>query len=218
MEPLQCSIYDPSFWQHERFWKLVFQPAFYNGTPFKPVVWRLLGVRVGRRVFDDGTFIPERTLVTIGDGCTINAGTSIQAHSQEDGGFKRDRITIGSGVTIGVSSWVHYGVTMGDGAELAPDAFLMKGSEVEPGTRWVGNPAEEVSPREAEDGIPARELPTPAPVPPPRSDDGPHSLEELMDVFREDPAPSGADPLTPVPVPRRAGRHRARGRHLAATR
>jgi non-ribosomal peptide synthetase-like protein len=211
LSPQQCSIYDPYFWWHERFWKLVWQPAFYNGTPLKPVVWRLLGVRMGRRVFDDGVFIPERSLVTIGDGCTLNVG-SIQSHSQEDGGFKSDRIVIGSGVTLGVSAWVHYGVTMGDGSELAADSFLMKGSEVPPGARWVGNPAEEV-PEVGHRGDRDRELPAPDPVPAPPTNDDPHPLEELMDVFQEDDGP-----LTTIPAPRRAGRHRARGRHLAATR
>ena len=48
---------------------------------------------------------PERTLVTIGDDVTLNAGSKIQCHSQEDGAFKSDRITIGSGCTLGVGAW-----------------------------------------------------------------------------------------------------------------
>ena len=71
----------------------------FNGTPFKNAIWRLLGVRLGRRVFDDGCGMPERTLVTIGDDGTLNAGSVIQCHSQEDGTFKSDRITIGAGCT-----------------------------------------------------------------------------------------------------------------------
>ncbi|HEX2804702.1 MAG TPA: hypothetical protein VHN80_00860, partial [Kineosporiaceae bacterium] len=39
---------------------------------------------------------------------------------------------------------VHYGVTMGDGAVLAPDSFLMKGEEMPPGAYWGGNPAGEL--------------------------------------------------------------------------
>jgi hypothetical protein len=35
-------------------------------------------------------------------------------------------------------------VTMGDGAVLAPDSFLMKGEEVPPHERWGGNPAREM--------------------------------------------------------------------------
>jgi hypothetical protein len=35
---------------------------------------------------------------------------------------------------------------MGDGCVLDADAFLMKGEEVAPGTRWRGNPAAETRP------------------------------------------------------------------------
>ncbi|WP_432075670.1 Pls/PosA family non-ribosomal peptide synthetase [Streptomyces wuyuanensis] len=145
LRPLYCSIYDLSFWRHERFWKLTTHRymQLFNGTPFKSLVWRLLGVRIGRRVFDDGCSLIERSLVSIGDGCTLNAGTVIQCHSQEDGAFKSDRATLGAGVTLGVGAFVHYGTTVGDNARLAADSFLMKGEEVPAGESWGGNPARE---------------------------------------------------------------------------
>ncbi|WP_407841240.1 Pls/PosA family non-ribosomal peptide synthetase [Streptomyces sp. DSM 116496] len=174
-QPLYCSIYDPSFWRHERFWKMasVDYAQVLNGTPFKNVVWRLLGARIGKRVFDDGCFFPERTLVTIGDDCTLNAGTVIQCHSQEDGAFKSDRTTIGDGCTLGVGAFVHYGVTLADRVQLASDSFLMKGEQVPQGARWAGNPA--------------RQLPghTPPPAMPPAT------LPEQ---------PSGSAPLQPNPL------------------
>jgi non-ribosomal peptide synthetase-like protein len=146
VRPLFCSIYQRDFWRHERFWKV---PArgfvqLFDGTPFKNVIWRLLDVRLGRRVFDDGLWMTERTLVTIGDDCTFNAGSGIQCHSQEDGAFKSDNTTIGSGCTLGVGAFVHYGVTIGDGVILAPDSFLMKGEEIPPHAYWGGNPAREL--------------------------------------------------------------------------
>ncbi|CAM5488656.1 hypothetical protein SALBM311S_08607 [Streptomyces alboniger] len=142
LRPVLCSIYDPRFWQQERLWKVPAQHlVVLNGTPFKNVAWRLLGVRLGRRVFDDGCSITERTLTAIGDDCTLAAHTKVQAHSQEDGTYKSDHITIGAGCTLGTGSLVHYGVSMGDGAVLAPDSFLMKGEEMPPGARWGGNPA-----------------------------------------------------------------------------
>ena len=146
LRPQYCSIYDPTFWRHERFWKLAIPPfaRLLAGTPFKNLVSRLLGVRIGRRVFDDGCFLPEKTLATIGDYCTLNAGSMIQCHSQEDGAFKSDYSMIGSGCTLGVGALVHYGVSMGDNVLLAPDSFLMKGEQVPEGAFWGGNPAGEM--------------------------------------------------------------------------
>jgi non-ribosomal peptide synthetase-like protein len=104
----------------------------------------MLGVRIGHRVFDDGCGIPERSLVAIGDDCTLNAGTTLQSHSLEDGTFKSDHITIGAGCTVGLHAFVHYGVKIGDGAVIEADSFLMKGEEVAPHARWQGNPASEL--------------------------------------------------------------------------
>ncbi|MBE1601055.1 Pls/PosA family non-ribosomal peptide synthetase [Streptomyces stelliscabiei] len=144
LRPRLCSIYDPVFWRQERLWKLPdAHLEVLNGTPYKSLVWRLLGVRIGRRVFDDGVYITERTLTAVGDDCTLAAGSKIQAHSQEDGTFKSDHVTIGAGSTLEVGAFVHYGVVLGEGAVLAPDSFLMKGEEVPPHARWGGNPATE---------------------------------------------------------------------------
>lgn len=148
LQPQVCSIYDPYFWHHERLWKVPYAHLqVFSGTPLKNVFWRLLGVRMGRRVFDDGCDLSERTLTAIGDDCVLNAGSSIQCHSQEDGTFKSDRSSLGAGCTLGVGALVHYGVTMGDGATLAADSFLMKGEDVPAHARWGGNPAAELHDR-----------------------------------------------------------------------
>jgi non-ribosomal peptide synthetase-like protein len=144
--PPICSIYDLGFWWVERVWKLhpINFMHLFDGTPFKSVLWRLTGVRLGKRVFDDGTFISEPTLTVIGDECVLNQQSIIQCDSQEDGTFKSGRATIGNGCTIGVGGFVLYDVTMGDGSVLAADSFLMKGEEIPPGARWGGNPAREM--------------------------------------------------------------------------
>jgi non-ribosomal peptide synthetase-like protein len=141
--PVICSIYDRRFWWVERVWKL---HAFhflhiFNGTPFKNVLWRLIGVRIGRRVYDDGVYISEPTLTVIGDECVLNERSKIQCESQEDGTFKSGPSTLGAGCTLGVGAFVHYGVTMDDGCVLAADSFLMKGEHVPTRALWGGNPA-----------------------------------------------------------------------------
>ncbi|MFF7407464.1 Pls/PosA family non-ribosomal peptide synthetase [Streptomyces murinus] len=155
LRPQLCSIYDRDFWRIERLWKVPSQWLnIFNGTPFKSLVWRLMGVRVGRMVFDDGCYITDRTLAVIGDECTLNAGSKVQCHSQEDGTFKSDFIRLGAGTTLGVSAHVHYGVTMGEGSVLVSDSFLMKGEEVPPGARWGGNPAVEMPAADGPPGAP----------------------------------------------------------------
>ncbi len=143
LEPQYCSLYDPIFWNHERFWKLNYNAFLrvFDGTPLKPVFLRLQGAKVGRGVFDDGCGLTEPSMVEIGDHCMLNFRSTLQCHSLEDGTFKSGRIGIGNNCTIGTNSFVHYGSVMQDGAVLEADAFLMKGSVVEAETRWFGNPA-----------------------------------------------------------------------------
>jgi non-ribosomal peptide synthetase-like protein len=146
LQPQFCSVLDPYFRRHERFWKMS-RGAYlqlFNGTPMKGLIWRALGVRIGRRVYDDGVAMPEKTLVTIGDDVTLNAGSTIQAHSLEDGAFKSDRIIIGAGSTLAPYSFVHYGVTLGEYTLVDTDTFLMKGEETTPRSHWSGNPATEL--------------------------------------------------------------------------
>ncbi|GAA2401667.1 non-ribosomal peptide synthetase [Actinomadura vinacea] len=153
LRPRLCSIYEPYFWWHERMWKLSGRQMF-NGTPFRNVISRMLGVHIGRRVFDDGCSMPEKTLVTIGDHATLNAGSVIQCHSLEEGVFKSGRTAIGAGCTVGVQAFVHYGVTMAGGSSLDADSFLMKGEEVPVNVRWRGNPAGLLAPHAAAVGRP----------------------------------------------------------------
>ena len=144
--PAICSIYHPDFWWVERVWKLHPIQFFhiFNGTPFKSMIWRLMGVRIGKRVFDDGVHISEPLLTAVGDECVLNHESKIQCDSQEDGTYKSGPTALGAGCTVGVNAFVHYGVTMGDGSALAADSFLMKGETVPPCARWAGNPAREM--------------------------------------------------------------------------
>ncbi|MEY4414427.1 MAG: hypothetical protein RIQ53_1720 [Pseudomonadota bacterium] len=150
LQPLQVSLLDPRFWRHERHWKLGLandHPLVQAlaGTPMRAWIWRLSGMSVGRRLFDDGCGIPEKTLVRLGDDCTLGAHATLQGHSLEDGVFKSDRLWLGDGVTVGASAYVHYDTRLDDGARVAPDSFVMKGERLGPRARWQGNPAQAVS-------------------------------------------------------------------------
>jgi non-ribosomal peptide synthetase-like protein len=211
VQPLHCSIYDSRFWQRERLFKMMAKTGVHRiavGTPFISPLWRLSGVRLGKRLFDDGHGMSEKHIVSLGDDVTLNAGTYIQCHTQEDYAFKSEGVTVGSGVTFGVGALAYYGAAIGDGAVLEADSFLMKGEEVPAGARWGGNPATELDPGPAA-------LPAPAPRaggPADSIERTTQSEEDLMDLFPGD----GASPT--IPAPRRSGRHRASQRHLAGSR
>jgi non-ribosomal peptide synthetase-like protein len=143
LQPILVSMYDEQFWQHERHWKFCGHPlmSLFKGTPIKNMISRLLGVRLGRKVFDDGCRFHDKTLIEIGDYANLNEGSVFQGHSLEEGVFKCDEIKIGNGCSVGCAAFVHYGVIMGDDVVLDPDSFLMKGEILDPGSTWRGNPA-----------------------------------------------------------------------------
>ena len=146
LEPKMVTIYDRDFWTHERHWKLSESPItrLFSGTPFRPFMFRMLGMTVGRKVYDCSRSITERTLTEVGDNACLNEGCVLQAHSLEEGVFKSDHIRLGEGCSVGPGAFVHYGVTMGDGVVLDADSFLMKGEVLDSGTGWRGNPAKMV--------------------------------------------------------------------------
>jgi non-ribosomal peptide synthetase-like protein len=143
LKPEIATVYDLAFWAVERHWKLSDTPltALFAGTPMRNLITRLLGVKIGRKVFDDGCILSERTLVEIGDSVNLNQASVIQSHSLEEGVFKSDYVRIGAGCSFGPGAFVHYGVTMQDNTCLGADSFLMKGEITPAHSRWRGNPA-----------------------------------------------------------------------------
>jgi non-ribosomal peptide synthetase-like protein len=140
LEPRSCTIYDPMFWEHERLWKFYTTPTL-RGTPMQTLLWRLAGLKIGRRVFDDGFVAPEKRLVRIGDDAVLNTGSVVQCHSLEDGYCQTDHTTVGDHAVLGVKAFVHYGVTVGHAAAVGAHAFVLKGEHIGVGERWEGNPA-----------------------------------------------------------------------------
>jgi non-ribosomal peptide synthetase-like protein len=143
LKPQLVSIYDPYFWWHERHWKLSDSPVatMFAGTPFRGVLLRALGMKVGAKLFDCGSGITERTLTEVGDYANLNEGSGLQAHSLEEGVFKSDYIRLGNRCSVGPAAFVHYGVSTGDDVVLDADSFLMKGEILDSHTGWCGNPA-----------------------------------------------------------------------------
>ncbi len=112
-----------------------------RGTPFLPMVLRLLGTRIGEGVYLDSTDLTEFDCVEIGDYAVMNSLSCLQTHLYEDRLMKVGRVVIGRGVTIGAFSTVLYDTRLGAFSRLHPLTLVMKGEEIPANTVWGGAPA-----------------------------------------------------------------------------
>lgn len=113
---------------------------FLRGTPWLPVLLRLMGTKIGRRVYMDTTDITEPDLVSIGDEAILNEDCGPQTHLFEDRVMKTGPVRIGARTSIGTRSIVLYQSEVGHDAILDPLSLVMKGEVLAPGTRWAGSP------------------------------------------------------------------------------
>ena len=111
------------------------------GTPFAPVIMRILGAKVGRRCYIETTFMTEFDLVSIGDDCNICFASSLQTHLFEDRVMKMSRLNIGNGCSVGPRAVILYDSRLEDRVRLHALSLVMKGETLPEGTEWCGSPA-----------------------------------------------------------------------------
>jgi len=109
-------------------------------TPLLPWYLRLLGARIGRRVYIDSTGFLEFDLLTIGDRSILNKDCILQTHLFEGRVLKASGLRIGADCEIGTQSVAVYEAEMKDKARLGPLSLLMKGEVLPSGKVWAGIP------------------------------------------------------------------------------
>ena len=146
--PTSAPLWSPFVWRTELVTStyenlvvpLLLEPL--RGTPYINVYLRLLGCRIGRRVFTDTTDITEQDLVDIGDDAALNEDAGLQTHLFEDRVMKVSGLRVGARATVGSLAIVLYDAEVGDDASLGDLSVLMKGETLPPGTSWEGSPAQ----------------------------------------------------------------------------
>lgn len=113
---------------------------FLRGTPWLPIMLRLLGTKVGKRVYLNTTDITEPDLVSIGDEAMLNEACGPQTHLFEDRVMKTGTVRIGARTSIGARSIVLYDSEIGHDTTLDPLSLVMKGEVLAPDTQWAGSP------------------------------------------------------------------------------
>ena len=120
-------------------------PFFENmllGTPLAPVYFRIMGCKIGKKVFMETTEITEFDLVTIGNESALNFGCTIQTHLFEDRVMKMSTVNIGKACTVGSLSVVLYDTKMHDNSQLQGLSLIMKGESLPENTKWQGSPCQ----------------------------------------------------------------------------
>jgi acetyltransferase-like isoleucine patch superfamily enzyme len=117
---------------------------FMRVTPFINLFHSLMGMRIGRRVQINTAVIGDSNLIEIGDDTVIGGDVTLIAHAAERGNLVAERVKIGSNVTVGLMAVIMPGCQIGDGAVIAANAVLGKGTKVLPGEIWGGVPAKKL--------------------------------------------------------------------------
>jgi len=111
------------------------------GSHFKSrLTSKLLGVRMGKDVgLADGVFLDpyDPTMISFGDNVIVGFGTKIFVHAFTLNRQRVKPVKIGSNVMIGGFCIIAPGVTIGDGASIAPGTIVSR--SVPPGAMAVGN-------------------------------------------------------------------------------
>lgn len=117
---------------------------FLRVTPFINIFHSLMGMRIGKRVQINSGILADSNLIEIGDDTVIGGDVTLIAHSAERGELVTERVRIGSNVTVGLMSVIMPGCEIGDGAVVAANAVLGKGTKILPGEIWGGVPARKI--------------------------------------------------------------------------
>ena len=120
---------------------LPFFAAPLVGTPFLPAYLRLLGCKIGRRVYLETTDFTEFDVVEIGDEAALNGGSGPQTHLFEDRVMKVSTVRIEAKSSLGNGSIVLYDACLESGARLGPLSLVMKGERIPARSHWEGSPA-----------------------------------------------------------------------------
>jgi non-ribosomal peptide synthetase-like protein len=117
---------------------------FLLGTPFAPIILRLLGMRIGKGVYIDTTDFTEFDLISIGDNVILDRNCTLQTHLFEDRVMKMERVRLENNCQIGTAAVVLYDSLLAANVCLHPMSLIMKGERLPAATSWEGIPASRV--------------------------------------------------------------------------
>lgn len=124
----------------------LFVGVVFRGTPIWTLYLRMNGAQFGRRVYVNSLFLSDHNLLTFGHDVVIGGEVHLSGHTVERGVVKTGRVTLGDGVTVGLSSVIDIDVEVGRGAQIGALSLVPKHSRLEGGAIYVGIPVKPLQP------------------------------------------------------------------------
>jgi non-ribosomal peptide synthetase-like protein len=138
--PLWGSYYI-RWWIVSRLQHLSHMSAF-NGTPLAPVLWRLMGARVGRNCLINASLVYAWDCIRLGDDVSIGLDTQMPGLRIQDGWLVIGTLDIGDRCFVGSHSVLGLNAAMGHDAQLDDQSALPDGFAAAAGARLRGSPPE----------------------------------------------------------------------------
>lgn len=117
---------------------------FITPTPFNLMFYRLMGMKIGRGVAINSTWISDPSLIELGHKVTIGGSVTLVGHYGQGGYLVLAPVKIGDRVTIGLKATVMGGVTIGEGAKILPNSVVLPKTVIPPNETWGGVPARKI--------------------------------------------------------------------------
>ncbi|MCP5024293.1 MAG: hypothetical protein GY930_21305 [bacterium] len=125
-------------------WNLYARPlvSALEGTVMLAWFLRAMGAKIGRRVILGGAFaqVVDPDMLNFEEGSTVSG--IFQAHTFEDRVLKIAPLHLRKDSTLAASALMFYGANLGQGAQVAPQAVIMKEEHLTVGRRYSGSPCQ----------------------------------------------------------------------------
>ena len=118
---------------------------FITPSPLALLFYEMMGMKVGKGVVINSTWISDPSMIEMKDKVTIGGSVTIVGHYGQGGFLVIAPVKIGANCTIGLKATIMGGCEIGDNAKLLPHSVLLPKTKVPAGETWGGVPAQKMN-------------------------------------------------------------------------
>lgn len=114
---------------------------FVTPSPLNILFYKLMGMKIGKGVIINSTWISDPSLIELEDKVTIGGSVTIVGHYGQGGLLVVAPVRIGKECTIGLKATIMGGAVIGNNAKILPHSVVLPKTIIPEGETWGGVPA-----------------------------------------------------------------------------